>query len=128
NAIDPRHAEGARRAFGEVDHTSLCVRAAIRDLDRDGAAVAQVHDTHLRAEGQGAVTGRERVWIEDLAARGALLELVPGGEPAADLARWLRRDRSGGRPRRDRTGAGSRRGFRRSLGARLGGAFAAARL
>src|SRR5205085_10239029 len=107
NAIDPRHAEGARRAFGEVDHTSLCVWAAIRDLDRDGAPVAQIHDAHLRAEGQGAVTGRERVRIEGLAARGALLELVPGGEPAADLARRLRRDHRGGCPRRDRTGASS---------------------
>ena len=80
-----QHSDGSSGRAGEVDDTAMGVWAPVVDAHDYRSAGALVHDAHAGAEGQGAVSRRECVRVEGLAAcspspmkAGA----VPGGPTA----------------------------------------------
>lgn len=92
--------------IGQVDHAVGVERSAIVDGDHDRGAGDRVGHAHLRAEGQRAVRGGERVGIEALPARGA-----GARETAAVIARHARADGiEAGLDRGKRGGVGSKGG------------------
>src|SRR5438552_10064635 len=77
-------AERLRRGSREIDDAGGVARAAIVDPDLDATSVREIGDPHDRAHRQRAMRGRERIRIEELAARGALARgktTVPRREP-----------------------------------------------
>src|SRR5271157_1035830 len=66
-AID--HAERAGRSRRDVDDAAAAERSPVVDRDDYAAAALGVDEPHPRAEGQGAVRGRQASWIVSASGR-----------------------------------------------------------
>ena len=71
--------------MGQIDHPVVLERSAVIDPHHNAAAIAEIGDAHLGAEGAGAMGRRQRALAEALTiGRGAAVEprLVPAcGSP-----------------------------------------------
>jgi hypothetical protein len=79
------HSDGSGGRAGEVDDTAMGVRTPVVDPHDHRLSGALVYDAHAGAEGQGAVSRRECVRVEGLAAcRPSPVKTgaVPGGPTA----------------------------------------------
>ena len=61
--------------MGQIDHPVVLERSAVVDPHHNAAAIAQIGDVHLGAEGEGAMGLRQRALAEGLTiGRGAAVE------------------------------------------------------
>ena len=64
--------------MGQIDHPVVLERSAVIYPHHNAAAIAQIGDAHLGAEGQGSMGCRQRALAEALTiGRGAALEPRP---------------------------------------------------
>ena len=64
--------------MGQIDHPVVLERSAVIDPHHNAAAVAQIGDAHLGAEGEGAMGCRQRALAEALTiGRGPAVEPWP---------------------------------------------------
>ena len=63
--------------MGQIDHPVVPERSAVIDPHHNAAAIAQIGDSYLGAEGQGSMGCRQRALAEALTiGRGAAVELA----------------------------------------------------